>query len=86
MKIISIRIMRGPNYWSNYRKKLIVLKVDLEEYKELLTSQIKNFVKHLQELIPSLYEHRCSLGVEGGFFRALAHRNTFRSCLRAHCS
>jgi cyanophycin synthetase len=31
MKIENIKVMRGPNYWSNYRKKLIVMKLDIEE-------------------------------------------------------
>ena len=34
MKIIDIRAMRGPNYWSVRRHKLIVMKLDLEELEE----------------------------------------------------
>jgi len=29
MEILEIKIMRGPNYWSGYRKKLIVMKLDV---------------------------------------------------------
>jgi len=38
MKIINIQVLRGPNYWSNYRKKLIELKLDLEKYEDLPTN------------------------------------------------
>ena len=31
MKIININAMRGPNYWSVRRHKLIVMVLDLEE-------------------------------------------------------
>lgn len=71
MKLLKINIMRGPNYWSNYRKNLIILQLDLEEYKETLSNQIPNFVNNLLLLIPSLAEHHCSLGVAGGFITRL---------------
>ena len=32
MKIIDLRTMRGPSYWSVKHTKLIVAKVDLEEF------------------------------------------------------
>lgn len=66
MKIIEIKVMRGPNYWSIRRKKLVVMKLDLEELEELPTNKIDGFEKRAFELIPSLIEHRCSEGKEGG--------------------
>ena len=39
MKIVEIKILRGPNYWSNYRNKLIAMKLDLEELEELPTNK-----------------------------------------------
>ncbi|MGQ0826805.1 MAG: cyanophycin synthetase [Bacteroidota bacterium] len=68
MKILETKVMRGPNFWSNYRKKLIVSKVDLEDLEECPTNLVNNFSERLEKLIPSLYEHRCSEGREGGFF------------------
>jgi len=68
MKIININVMRGPNYWSNYRKQLIVMKLDLEECEELPTNKIEGFSERIESLIPSLYEHRCSEKRPGGFF------------------
>lgn len=68
MKIIEIKILRGPNYWSNFRKKLIVLKLDLEELEELPTDKIEGFSERIENLIPSMYDHRCSKSHKGGFF------------------
>lgn len=68
MKIIETRALRGPNYWSNYRKKLIVMKLDLEELEQLPTNKIPGFFERMEKMIPSLYSHRCSFDHEGGFF------------------
>ena len=43
MKIIETKVMRGPNYWSIKRKKLIVMKLDLEELEEIPTNKIDGF-------------------------------------------
>ncbi|MEO9146184.1 MAG: cyanophycin synthetase [Ginsengibacter sp.] len=67
MKIIEIKILRGPNFWSVRRTKLIQLKLDLEEMEERPTNTIPGFRERLEKLMPSLYEHRCSEGVPGGF-------------------
>jgi cyanophycin synthetase len=67
MKILEIRALRGPNYWSNWRHKLMVMRVDLEEMEEYPSNTVQGFAERLQRLIPSLYEHRCSRGYEGGF-------------------
>lgn len=44
------------------------MRLDLEELEELPTNKIPGFRERLEALIPSLYSHRCSEGVEGGFF------------------
>ncbi|HRO42912.1 MAG TPA: cyanophycin synthetase [Flavipsychrobacter sp.] len=68
MKILDIKTMSGPNYWSAKRHKLIVMLLDLEELEQQPTNVIPGFLERLQELMPSMYEHRCSEGVPGGFF------------------
>ncbi len=68
MKIIETKVMRGPNYWSIKRKKLIVMKLDLEELEEFPTNKIDGFGARLEALMPSLMQHRCSEGKEGGLF------------------
>src|SRR5690554_224064 len=68
MKILKIQALRGPNIWSVRRKKLIQMRLDLEEMEERPTNKIDGFRERLEALIPSLIEHRCSEGVRGGFF------------------
>ncbi len=68
MKIIEIKVMRGPNFWSINRKKLIVMKLDIEELEECPTNKIPGFEERIEKLMPTLFTHRCSEGVEGGLF------------------
>lgn len=68
MQILEIKVLRGPNYWSVRRPKLIQMKLDLEELEQRPTNLIPGFLDRLKALLPSLYEHRCSEGVPGGFF------------------
>ncbi len=68
MKIEKIQVLRGPNIWSIRRKKLIQMRLDLEEMEELPTNKIDGFRERIEAMIPSLITHRCSEGVEGGFF------------------
>ncbi|PKP50637.1 MAG: cyanophycin synthetase, partial [Bacteroidetes bacterium HGW-Bacteroidetes-12] len=69
MKIININVMRGPNYWSVRRHKLIVMVLDLEELEESPTNKIPDFDKRLKKMFPTMHEHRCSVGKAGGFFK-----------------
>lgn len=68
MKILEIRAMRGPNYWSIRRHKLIVMKLDIEEFEEKPTNHIPGFLERLEKMFPTMYEHRCSEEKPGGFF------------------
>ena len=69
MKILEIKAMRGPNYWSIRRHKLIVMVLDLEDLEQKPTNKIDGFSERLQKLFPGMYEHRCSKGCPGGFFQ-----------------
>lgn len=68
MKILEIKVLKGPNYWSVRRPKLVQMKLDLEELEQRPTNLIPGFLERLEKLFPSLYEHRCSEGRPGGFF------------------
>ena len=68
MDIRSINAMRGPNYWSVRRHKLIVMVLDLQEMEELPSNKVPGFPERLKAMFPSMYSHRCSEGCEGGFF------------------
>lgn len=69
MKIVEIKVLKGPNYWSVRRNKLIQMKLDLEEKEQMPTNKIPGFRERLEQLMPSLVEHRCSVGTRGGFFQ-----------------
>jgi cyanophycin synthetase len=68
MKVLEIKVMRGPNYWSVRRHKLIQMRLDLEEMEEFPTNKIDGFSDRLELMFPTMYEHRCSIGEAGGFF------------------
>ena len=67
MKILGIQVLRGPNIWSINRKKLIQMRLDLEELEQRPTNVIEGFRERIEKLIPTLHSHRCSKGCAGGF-------------------
>jgi cyanophycin synthetase len=67
MRILEIKVLKGPNYWSVRREKLIQMKLDLEEMEKRPTNSIPGFRERLEKLLPTLYEHHCSEGAPGGF-------------------
>ena len=69
MKIREIRALRGPNYWSVNRHKLIAMVLDIEELEEKPTNTIDGFLERLKAMFPTMQEHRCSVGKAGGFFQ-----------------
>jgi cyanophycin synthetase len=69
MKIQEIRTLRGPNYWSGYWKKLIIMRLDIEDYEQKPTNKIKGFYGRMKAVLPTLHSHGCSYGEEGGFLK-----------------
>jgi len=69
MNILEIRTLRGPNYWSGYWKKLIIMRLDIGKFEERPTHKIEGFYSKMTEVLPSLQSHGCSYGEEGGFLR-----------------
>ncbi|WP_193197208.1 cyanophycin synthetase [Nostoc sp. MG11] len=67
MRILKIQTLRGPNYWSIRRHKLIVMRLDLETLAETPSNEIPGFYEGLVEALPSLEGHYCSPGCRGGF-------------------
>ncbi|WP_309640267.1 cyanophycin synthetase [Flavobacterium sp.] len=68
MKILKTQVLRGPNIWSNYRNKLIQIRLDLEEMENFPTDKIDGFCNGLKTTLPGMIEHECSEGERGGFF------------------
>lgn len=67
MKILKIQTLRGPNYWSIRRPKLVVMRLDLEALADRPSNEIPGFYEALSARLPSLIEHHCSPGRRGGF-------------------
>jgi cyanophycin synthetase len=68
MKILKIQALRGPNIWSVQRKKLIQMRLDLEDMELSPTNKIEGFRERIEKMFPTMIEHRCSEGERGGFF------------------
>ena len=69
MNILEIRTLRGPNYWSGYWKKLIIMRLDIGDYEQKPTNKIKGFFGRMKKVMPSLQTHGCSYQEEGGFYK-----------------
>lgn len=69
MEILEIRTLRGPNYWSGYWKKLIIMRLDIGDYEDKPSDKIDGFYGRMNEVMPSLLTHGCSYSEEGGFLR-----------------
>ncbi|MCP0914542.1 MULTISPECIES: cyanophycin synthetase [Legionella] len=71
MEILNVKVLKGPNYWSNSRQNLIEIKLDLKAYEDRPTNTLDGFTNALIRLMPSLHTHHCSYGHEGGFIERL---------------
>jgi cyanophycin synthetase len=69
MKILETRVYRGPNLYARW--PVIRLRVDLGELEDFPTGRLPGFADRLLEMIPSLQEHGCSYGEDGGFVRRM---------------
>ncbi|HEY0558479.1 MAG TPA: cyanophycin synthetase [Thermoanaerobaculia bacterium] len=69
MKILETRVYHGPNLYALW--PVIRRRVDLEELEAFPTAKLPGFSDRLLEMIPSLSEHGCSYGEDGGFVRRL---------------
>jgi cyanophycin synthetase len=69
MKILETRVYRGPNLYA--LSPVIRLRLDLEELENFPTAKLPGFADRLLQLIPSLWQHGCSYGEDGGFLRRM---------------
>ncbi|NVB42240.1 cyanophycin synthetase [Pseudenhygromyxa sp. WMMC2535] len=69
MKILEQRTYRGPNLYAHF--PVMRLRLDLGELERWPSAKIPGFVDGLLAALPSLQEHGCSYGSEGGFVRRL---------------
>ena len=64
MNIIKQRFLRGPNLYSD--TPCLLTLVDLGDLNGVSTAQAPHIVERLLALMPSLQDHRCSRGEQGG--------------------
>ncbi len=69
LEIRETTVYRGANIWA--RMPAIRYVLDLGELEDRPSNKIPGFYEHLTELIPSLYDHGCSIGKPGGFLQRL---------------
>ncbi|MDZ4852687.1 MAG: cyanophycin synthetase [Pirellulaceae bacterium] len=81
MRILKVNKLRGPNIWANF--PVLEAWVDLEEMQEISSDMIPGFNARLTSWLPSMIEHRCSVGERGGFFTRLT-RGTYMAHILEH--
>ena len=69
MEIRKILTLRGPNIWS--RHPVLEAWVDLGNLKDSSSDSLPGFNDRLIAWLPTMIEHRCSVGERGGFFQRL---------------
>ncbi|MDF3065750.1 MAG: cyanophycin synthetase [Polyangiaceae bacterium] len=69
MQIRKIFDLNGPNIWTN--TPALEAWVDLGHFEELPTNKLPGFTERIMAHLPSLIEHRCSIGERGGFLQRL---------------
>ncbi|WP_010586081.1 cyanophycin synthetase [Schlesneria paludicola] len=65
----KVLALRGPNIWS--RHTVLEAWVDLGALKDTSSAHIPGFNDRLMSWLPTMIEHRCSVGERGGFFQRL---------------
>ncbi len=81
MEILKINALRGPNVWANF--PVLEVWVKLGVYNEKSSEEYPGFNDRLKSWLPSLIEHRCSVGERGGFFVRL-DRGTYLGHILEH--
>jgi cyanophycin synthetase len=69
MEIRKVFALNGPNIWAN--SPVLEAWVDLGRFEELPTDKLPGFNERLLQALPSLIEHRCSVGERGGFWQRM---------------
>ena len=69
IEFLRLTSLRGPNLWT-YRP-IIEAWVDIGDLEDAPSNSIPGFYERLSSWLPSLIEHRCSVGEYGGFLQRL---------------
>lgn len=69
LDIVRISLLRGPNIWT-YRPALEAW-VDIGDLEDYPSNTLPGFVDRLVAWLPTMIEHKCSIGERGGFIQRL---------------
>ncbi len=83
MKILEQRALRGPNRYSRF--PAIYMLLDIGPLEETPSDVLPGFSDRLIDLVPTISEHRCSVGRPGGFIERL-RRGTWAGHIVEHIS
>jgi UDP-N-acetylmuramyl tripeptide synthase len=81
MEFRRVRVLGGPNIWANY--PVLEAWVDLGPLKDSPSDELPGFTDRLMSWLPTLIEHRCSVGTRGGFLERL-RRGTWQAHILEH--
>lgn len=81
MEIRKVMALRGPNIWTRF--PVLEVWIDLQELEESPSDKLPGFNERLMAWLPSMIEHRCSIGERGGFFERL-RRGTWMGHILEH--
>jgi len=69
MQIRALKRLVGPSIWANY--PVLEAWVDLGKYEDFPSNTLPGFNEKLMRWLPTMVEHRCTIGDRGGFFQRL---------------
>jgi cyanophycin synthetase len=81
MEVRRVLALRGPNVWAGF--PVLEAWVDLGPFRDSSSDEMPGFNERLTAWLPTLIEHRCSVGRRGGFFERL-RRGTFLAHILEH--
>ena len=70
MKILAIRALRGPSIHHN--QPCIFMRLDIDDMEQRPSDTLDRFRDRIEALLPTLHEHRCSVGEPGGFLQRVS--------------
>jgi len=81
MEFRRVLALRGPNVWASF--PVLEAWLDLGGLKDSASNEMPGFNERLASWLPTLIEHRCSVGERGGFFERL-RRGTYLAHILEH--
>ena len=81
MEFIKILTLAGPNIWADF--PVLEAWIELGDLKDSPSDSMPGFNDRVMGWLPTMIEHRCSIGERGGFFERL-RRGTYLAHILEH--